>query len=122
MSLRKSPVMTPAGLAASRANALESAGPNTARGNAWSPMNGLKDGCRSRLFLNFMWTMYEAPPYSEEETTAAILIPEQARLPLFANMLELFRRAETDTVPEFRARRRGKSRKKDFIRTKLECN
>jgi hypothetical protein len=123
MSLRKSPVMTAARLAAHRANALKSTGPKTARGKSWSRLNGLKRGGRSRLFLSFMTTMFCAPPYSVEETAAGILTPEQASHPRYAEMLDLFRDAEMDDEPEFRApRERWMSPKKTFIQPKLECD
>lgn len=44
MPLRKSPVRTPALLAANRANALKSTGPRTARGKARVPFNSFKHG------------------------------------------------------------------------------
>jgi hypothetical protein len=47
MSLRKSPTLTPASLAARRQNSNKSTGPRTARGKAWSPLNRLRHGARS---------------------------------------------------------------------------
>jgi len=47
MSLRRSPV-TPAGLRARRLNSLKSTGPRSARGKAWSCLNALRHGQRSR--------------------------------------------------------------------------
>lgn len=44
MSLRHSPVLTPASLAARRANARQSTGPRTVRGKARASLNGLKHG------------------------------------------------------------------------------
>lgn len=46
--LRKSPKLTPAALAARRANALKSTGPRTDRGKAWSSLNALRDGRRAQ--------------------------------------------------------------------------
>lgn len=46
--LCKSPLPTPAALAARRANALKSTGPRTARGKAWSCLNALRHGRRAR--------------------------------------------------------------------------
>jgi hypothetical protein len=48
MSLRRSPLLTPAALAARRANARKSTGPRSARGKAWSCLNALCHGRRSR--------------------------------------------------------------------------
>ncbi|HUI43407.1 MAG TPA: hypothetical protein VL523_15695, partial [Terriglobia bacterium] len=48
MPLRRSPVITPASLAARRANALKSTGPRTARGKAWTCLNALRHGRRAR--------------------------------------------------------------------------
>lgn len=48
MSLRHSPVLTPASLAARRANARKSTGPRTVRGRARSSLNGLKHGRYAR--------------------------------------------------------------------------
>jgi hypothetical protein len=47
MSLRKSPCLTPAALAARRANALKSTGPRTERGKARVALNPLKHGRRA---------------------------------------------------------------------------
>jgi len=46
--LCKSPQLTPAALAARRANSLKSTGPRTARGKAWSCLNALRHGGRAR--------------------------------------------------------------------------
>lgn len=46
--LRQSPRLTPASLAARRANALKSTGPRTHRGKAWSCLNALRHGRRAR--------------------------------------------------------------------------
>ncbi len=48
MSLRRSPQLTPASLAARRANALHSTGPRTAAGKARSCLNALRHGRRAR--------------------------------------------------------------------------
>ncbi|HEV3278449.1 MAG TPA: hypothetical protein VG860_16650 [Terriglobia bacterium] len=47
MPLRRSPLLTPAALAARRSNALKSTGPRTPRGKAWSCLNALRHGRRS---------------------------------------------------------------------------
>jgi hypothetical protein len=51
MSLRKSPTMTPALLAACRANAQKCTGPRTPQGKARVALNGLQHGMRSKNFL-----------------------------------------------------------------------
>jgi len=51
MSLRKSPTMTPALLAACRANAQKCTGPRTPEGKARVALNGLRHGMRSKNFL-----------------------------------------------------------------------
>ena len=48
--LRHSPRLTPASLAARRANALKSTGPRTEQGRAWSCLNALRHGRRARNF------------------------------------------------------------------------
>jgi len=48
MGLRRSPRLTPAALAARRANALKCTGPKTVLGKAWSSMNGLRHGWDAR--------------------------------------------------------------------------
>ncbi len=48
MPLRRSPALTPAALWARRLNSLKSTGPRTARGKAWSCLNALRHGERSR--------------------------------------------------------------------------
>lgn len=49
--LRQSPRLTPASLAARRANALKSTGPRTDRGKAWSSLNALRHGRRAQDLL-----------------------------------------------------------------------
>ena len=61
MSLRRSPVLTPASLAARRSNARKSTGPRTVRGKARVSLNALKHGhhaCRlhPRLLRADCWT------------------------------------------------------------------
>jgi len=48
MSLLRSPKLTPAALAARRANSLKSTGPRTERGKAWSSLNALRHGWDAR--------------------------------------------------------------------------
>ncbi len=48
MPLRRSPTLTPAALAARRANALKSTASRTERGKAWSSLNALRHGWDAR--------------------------------------------------------------------------
>jgi len=73
MSLRKSPTLTPALLASNRRNASKSTVPRTARGKAISRMNRMRDGMRSREFLNFFRTMSDALPGQVGLTAARLL-------------------------------------------------
>ncbi|HEV2178263.1 MAG TPA: hypothetical protein VGW33_13845 [Terriglobia bacterium] len=54
MSLRKSPVRTPALLAANRANAQKSTGPRTAAGKRHAGLNGLRHGLRAEKLFAFL--------------------------------------------------------------------
>jgi hypothetical protein len=89
MSLRKSPTLTPALLAANRRNAKKSTGPRTPRGKAQSRMNGLRKGNRSPLYRNLLISLLNAPPCMVAATAEALLTPEQSAHPLFADLVEL---------------------------------
>jgi len=102
MSLRKPFTMTPARIEANRRNAQKSTGPRTVRGKGQSRMNGLREGGRSRLYLDLMQTLLYAPPCAMEETAGAVLSPQQAAHPLFAELVEMFRQAEIEVVLENR--------------------
>src|SRR5271157_148068 len=78
MSLRKSPILTPARLAANRRNALKSTGPRTAAGKAWSRLNGLRSGLRSLAYQEFLRALVEAEPCGIERVARTALTPEQA--------------------------------------------
>ncbi len=103
MSLRKSPTLTPARLAANRRNALKSTGPRTAQGKAQSRMNGLRHGGRSHFYLGLWKALFEAPPCSVDRTARAILTPELAAHPQFRRVVDMFRQAEIEVVTERRA-------------------
>ena len=96
MSLRKSPTMTPALLAANRRNAQRSTGPRTERGKRQSRMNGLRKGGRSPMYRDLLLALHYAPPGAIEETARAVLTPEQAAHPLFAASVEIARQAEIE--------------------------
>src|SRR5271163_4099481 len=94
MSLRRSPTRTPAFLEANRRNAQKSTGPRTRRGKAHSSLNALRQGLRSRAYGNLWLELFDAPPCSVDCTAAAILTPQQAAHPLFAEAVDQFREAE----------------------------
>src|SRR5271157_2812040 len=98
MSLRKSPTLTPARIEANRRNAKKSTGPRTARGKSQSRMNSLRTGGRSALHENFFLLLLDAPPCSVDRVARALLTPEQAAHPLFAETVDMFRRAEGEVV------------------------
>ena len=95
MSLRKSPTRTPAFLEAIRRNAQKSTGPWTVRGKAQSCLNRLKTGERSRIYRRLWWGLLHAPPCAVEPTARALLTREQAAHPLFAELVDLSRWAES---------------------------
>jgi len=115
MSLRKSPTLTPALLAANRRNAQKSTGPRTACGKAWSRMNGLRTGARSRFYHELWQALFDAPACSVDKTARAVLTREMASHPLFSEVVDLFRQAEIEVVCESRRESRLWSpvRKKD---------
>ncbi len=86
MSLRKSPRLTPALLAANRANAQKSTGPRTAGGKARARLNNLQHGRRSPLFARFQSALRENP-YNAQWVGKKLLKAEEARHPLFAYYL-----------------------------------
>ena len=83
MSLRKSPTLTPALLAANRQNAKQSTGPRTARGKAWSRLNRMRDGWRSPEYINFLPAGLDAPPGRVGVTAQALASSQQILHPLF---------------------------------------
>ncbi len=102
-SLLKPRLMTPARLAANRRNARKSTGPRTVRGKAQSRMNGLRSGRSSPSYRNLWLAMLEAPPGALEETARAVLTPEQAAHPKFAELVDIFRQAEIEIAAQARA-------------------
>ena len=101
MSLRKSP-MTPARLEANRRNAQKSTGPRTARGKSQSRLNGLRSGGRSRLYGDLLLALSDAPPGAVARTARAALTPAQARHPLFAQLVDVFRQSEIEVALRYR--------------------
>jgi hypothetical protein len=98
MSLRKSPALTPARIEANRRNAKKSTGPRTTRGKGQSRMNSLRTGVRSRFMHDLYLTLLDGPPCAVERVARAILTPEQAMHPLFADAVDLFRETEIALV------------------------
>jgi hypothetical protein len=96
MSLRKSPTLTPALLAANRRNARKSTGPRTARGKARVRFNALKSGERSRYYQGLRMALLLAPP-GAVLGPYKFLTPEMARHPLFAAAEEIAIEAEIAT-------------------------
>jgi len=95
MSLRKNP-MTPARLAANRRNAKQSTGPRTPRGKSQSRLNGLRNGGRSRLYLELFRALADAPPGAILRTARSVLTPAQATHPLFAEAVQIFCQSELE--------------------------
>jgi len=95
MSLLKPITMSPARLAANRRNAQKSTGPRTPRGKAQSRMNSLRNGGSSRLYLNVLEALVCAPPGAVDKMAQAVLTPELAAHPLFAELVELACQAES---------------------------
>ena len=86
MSLRKSPRLTPAFLAANRRNAQKSTGPRTAGGKARARLNRLRHGRRSPLFTRFRTALRENPSRSRW-VSQSLLTLEDTRHLLFAYYL-----------------------------------
>ncbi len=103
MSLRKSPTLTPARLAANRRSALKSTGPRTAQGKGQSRMNGLRHGGRSRFYQGLWRALFEAPPCAVDGTARAILTPELAAHAQFRRVVDMFRQTEIEVVTGRRA-------------------
>jgi hypothetical protein len=120
MTLRKSPTLTPARLAANRRNARKSTGPRTARGKAWSRLNGLRTGSRSLAYGAFLRALLEAPPGAIDRVAARMLTPEQASHRPFRSLVHLCRQAELEVAADF-ARGRQRLKKNKRIQSKPEC-
>jgi hypothetical protein len=100
--LRKSPTRTPAFLEANRRNAQKSTGPWTPRGKAQSCLNRLKTGERSRVYRRLWLGLLDAPPGAVEPTAGALLTREQAAHPVFAELVDLSRWAESTVARDER--------------------
>jgi hypothetical protein len=105
MSLRKSPILTPALLASNRRNAKKSTGPRTARGKAWSRLNHLRHGTRSPEYIKFLEALLDAPAGRVGVTAQALLSSKPVLHPLFVELAELSVQTEIDICEESRWRR-----------------
>ena len=122
MSLRKSPTLTPARLAAHRRNALESTGPRTTRGKAQARRNGLRRGEGARLYHDVMMLLMETPPDRLEPTLRIVLTPEEARSRLFRGLVSMIHEADRALIKELRkAHGGGEIPRERFRQTKPEC-
>jgi hypothetical protein len=120
MPLRKSPT-TPARLEANRRKARKSPAPRTPRSKSQSRLNGLRSGARSRLYGNLLLALSSAPLGAAIQTARATLAPAQARHPLFARLVGLFRKSQGEVPLPYRRLFPAKySRKNDsyFLRPK----
>lgn len=97
MSLRKSPILTPARLNANRRNA---AGPRTARGKARSRLNGIRTGSRSKEYVELREALAWAEPGAVLREADFCLTPAQQDHALFTEMVEIFRKVEMQMIRE----------------------
>ena len=102
MSLLKARASSPARIAASRRNAQKSTGPRSPRGKAQSRLNSLRNGARSRLYQGLMRKLMDAPPGKVAQTARAVMTPELAAHPLFAQLAWIFCQAEVEVALSFR--------------------
>jgi len=93
MPLRKSPIMTPRLLAANRANAQHSTGPQTPQGKARSRWNGLRSGKRSKDLQRLNHALACCSPADLRAIAAMLLTPEQLEHPLFAREIRCWEEA-----------------------------
>lgn len=105
MSLRKSPTLTPALLAANRLNAQKSTGPRTLRGKAWSRLNHLQSGGYSRECLSLLSELMDAPPGRVGLTAEALLRRKLAVHPMLRELAEMCGSVEADICEELRWKR-----------------
>ena len=124
MSLRQSPTLTPALLAANRRNARKSTGPRTARGKAQARMNALRRGDRSRLRRGLLVSLLNAPPGGVARLAHALLTPEMSVCPLLRQTAEVVIQAEREVAASFHQtylRQKRMRRESFFVPTKPEC-
>jgi len=122
MSLRKSPILTPARLDANRRNALKSTGPRTAAGKAWSRLNGLRSGSRSPTYMKLLRALVDAEPGGTELAARAVLTREEATHPLFARTVKSFRKIELEICRDLRRGRLELESRRKKAREKRRSN
>jgi hypothetical protein len=103
MSLRKSPTLTPALLAANRNNARKSTGPRTARGKAWSRLNHMQHGGHSQDCLEMLKALYYAPPGGVSATARALLATKPVIHPVLEELVNLCIQTEIDVCRSTRS-------------------
>jgi len=113
MSLPKPDLLSPARLAAHRRNPRKSTGPRSARGKAQSRLIRLRDGSRSRLYQDLLWTLMDAPPAAVARTARTLVTPELAGHPLFADLGRIFCQAEAGVGLTGRALSEERNAQKD---------
>ncbi len=120
MSLRRSPTLTPALLAANRNNAKKSTGPRTARGKASSRWNGLRTGNSCPEYLNFFTALLNAFPQMICGLARALSTQNLRLHPLFREAAELAVQAEIWVCADERllSSPPAKNNKMNFSRTK----
>jgi hypothetical protein len=123
MPLRKSPTLTDSALEANRRNAQKSTGPRTLRGKAQSGMNALRTGQFSPVYQKLLLKLGTAPPFSLRATSRAILTPEQARNPVFAELVAMALKAEGEGDDSSKVDYREIEKRILFLhQTKPECD
>jgi len=125
MSLRKSPTLTPALLAAARRNGKKSRGPRTARGKAHSRLNALQDGRHSRLRWAIRYALLYAPPGQLGTLASKILTTEMAWHPVLREEVEIAIEAEHQVADSFRLLKAWREERDRgtplFFRSNREC-
>ena len=118
MSLRKSPTLTPALLAANRSNAGKSTGPRTAQGKAWSRLNGFQYGRRSHHYMGFINALMDAPPGMVNVVAQRLLAEEYAAHPMFVDIANAAIIAEHDLCTGGAAGPEGREKISDDVRSR----
>jgi len=105
MSLRRSPIRTPALLAANRQNSKKSTGPRTERGKAWSRLNRMRHGARSPELINFVKALFDAPDGRMTKAAHNLLASMPVVPPAYWDLADLSLQVETEISKESRWRR-----------------
>lgn len=92
------PPLTPARREANRRHFQKSSGPRTARGKAQSRMNSQRGHGYSPAYQNLLIALLNAPRWTVEVATRAILTPEEAAHSAFREAVEIARQAEIEVV------------------------